>query len=187
MSDFLPQGYEVPSTSDNYMKFVKGENRFRILSSPILGYLWWTEADGARKPVRVPMNSPIDISQVDDPESVKHFWAMPIYNYDADRVQILEITQKGIQRTLKALAKDADWGTPVMTYDIVVTRTGDGMETKYEVLPKPAKPLDAAIVERFKKMNIRLEALYKGEDPFATDKPETEAKIDLDEVDKALA
>lgn len=165
-NDFLPNNYEVPSGSDKYMKFVKGENRFRILSSPILGYLWWTETDeGKRTPHRVSMDDKISISEV-DPEEIKHFWAMCVWNYSSEKVQILEITQRGIQKTLRALAKDEDWGSPVFKYDIVITRTGDGMETKYEVLPKPAKKFDEAIVKLFKDMQIDLTALYRGEDPF---------------------
>ena len=184
MNDFLPDNYEVPSNSDNYMKFIKGDNRFRILCSPILGYEWWTEVDGLRKPRRVRMGTPIPTNEVDDPETIKHFWAMVVYNYDAKKIQILEITQKGIQKTLKALAKDADWGTPVKTYDIVVTRSGDGLETKYEVLPKPAKKLDEGIERLYSDMSINLEALYDGADPFK--EPEQEAEISVDEAFNAL-
>ncbi len=167
MTDFLPETYEVPTASNGYMKFVKGENRFRIMSSPILGYEYWiTTEDGGRKPVRTRLDEKIDISKVEDQDQVKHFWAMVVYNYNIEKIQILEITQKGIQKTLRALAKDKDWGSPVQTYDIVVTRNGDGMETKYEVLPKPAKTLPSAITELYKGTQINLEALFASKDPF---------------------
>lgn len=169
MSDFLPTAYEVPSGSDKYMKFVKGENRFRILTSPILGYEWWIDQGEKRVPKRVSMDQPLPVTEIDDPESIKHFWAMVVYNYANKKVQILEITQKGIQKTLRALAKDEDWGSPVQKYDIVVTRVGDGMETKYEVLPKPASKMDEGILTMFEGMNIRLEALYEGTDPYTDD------------------
>lgn len=48
MADFLPTDYEVKSTSDQYMKLEQGNNKFRILSSPIIGQEWWTEEKGAR-------------------------------------------------------------------------------------------------------------------------------------------
>lgn len=179
-NDFLPEKYEVPSSSDRYMKFVKGENRFRILCSPILGYEWWNEEDGKRMPIRVRMGEGIPTNLVDDPDSIKHFWAMVVWNYQTEKVQILEVTQKGIQKTLRALAKDEDWGSPVMTYDVVVTRNGDGMETKYEVLPKPAKALDKAIVQLYKDTPINLEALFDSKDPFATE------SVDPKEVEEAL-
>jgi hypothetical protein len=92
---------------------------------------------------------------------------MVVYNYANKKIQILEITQKGIQKTLRALAKDEDWGSPIQKYDIVVTRTGDGMETKYEVLPKPATKLTEGIVEAYEGMEIRLEALFENKDPYS--------------------
>ena len=45
---FLPDGYEVPKSSGGgYMKFKQGANKFRILSSPVLGWEYWTESKEA--------------------------------------------------------------------------------------------------------------------------------------------
>ncbi len=178
MTDFLPEGYEVPNKKGNYMKFQTGANRFRILASPILGYEYWVEDDkGNRKPVRKHTADEISLNEV-EAEEVKHFWAMPIWNYDEEKVQILEITQKGIQKSLRALAKDEDWGSP-LGYDIVVTKTGEKLETEYQVQPKPTKPLPKEIKAKFEEMNINLNALYSGDDPF---KSLTE-DVDPDSVD----
>jgi hypothetical protein len=169
MTDFLPNDYEVPSSGSNYMKFEQGENKFRILSSPILGWEYWLDEGNSRKPIRTPIDKPFTTLQIEDPDKIKHFWAMVVYNYNEKKIQILEITQKGIQKTLRALAKDEDWGSPVMTYDIVVTKTGEKMETKYEVLPKPAKKIDPGIVQLYEDMHINLKALFEGKDPFASE------------------
>jgi hypothetical protein len=171
MTDFLPKDYDtnkgLNQKGGDYMKFVKGANRFRIMGSPITGWEWWEDTeDGKRSPKRVHINEKINVSEVTDPESIKRFWAMVVYNYDAKALQILEITQKGIQKTLEELVKDEDWGTPVQTYDIVVTKVGDGMETKYEVLPKPKTELDEGIVQLYKDMEVDLDAMYKGDNPF---------------------
>lgn len=171
MTDFLPKDYNdnksLNEKGGSYMKFVKGANRFRIMGSPIVGWEWWVDTeDGKRLPKRVRLNEKINVSEVDDPETIKRFWAMVVYNYDAKCLQILEITQKGIQKSLEALVRDEDWGTPVQTYDIVVTRSGDGLETKYEVMPKPKSAMDLGIVELYKKMDVQLEALFDGDDPF---------------------
>jgi hypothetical protein len=167
-NEFLPLGYEVPSSADGYMKFEQGDNRFRILCSPILGWEYWvTDSEGKRKPLRKRMEQPFSTLEVEEPESIKHFWAMVVYNYNTEKIQILEITQKGIQKILRALAKDKDWGTPVQTYDIVVNKTGEKLETKYEVLPKPIKKIDPGIVAAYEALNINLHALYDGADPFA--------------------
>lgn len=166
MTDFLPDSYEVPQKAGNYMKLKDGENRFRILTSPILGYEWWEQDGETRKPVRVRMNDKI----VTTPESekAKHFWAMAVYNYNQEAIQILEITQATIQKAIKALAKDSDWGSP-LGYDLVVTRSGKELNTEYTVNPKPAKELDKTVAEKFKKTSINLNALYDGEDPFASE------------------
>lgn len=163
---FLPKDYSVPSSGNKYMKFQEGENRFRILCSPILGYEGWVAGeDGKRKPIRVRMNQKFTGVQI-DPETIKHFWALVVWNYGAEAIQVLSITQKGIQGTLKGLANDSDWGSPV-NYDVVVTRTGKGMETEYQVTPKPAKPLDPGIKQLYKDTPINLEALFDNGDPFA--------------------
>lgn len=164
--EFLPEGYEIPNKAGSYMKFVDGENRIRILGSAIIGWEYWkTAPDGTRKPVRVHMKDPINTDELEDEEKVKHFWAMPVYNYKEEKIQILEITQKGIQKSIKALAKDKDWGSPI-GYDLVITKTGQKLETEYQVQPKPAKELEKGIVEAYKGMFINLDALYLGEDPF---------------------
>lgn len=187
-SSFLPTGY-VPPVDNKYMKWQQGENRFRIMSSPILGYEWWTDGeDGARKPNRIPMGGQVPSDQ--NPEEIRHFWAMIVWNYQDKRIQILEITQRGIQKTLYAIARDEEWGTPVDKYDISVVRSGTTKEdTRYEVVPKPPKPTDLAITEEFKNTPISLTALFEGKDPFVQkieivdeDKLEDIAK----EVDEAL-
>lgn len=165
MNDFLPNDYEVPSSAGSYMRFKDGENRFRVLASPIIGWeAWTTDQDGGRKPLRTRMSEPFSTAEV-DPSDIKHFWAMPVYNYAEKKIQILEITQKGIQKKIKAYAKDEDWGTP-KNYDLVVTRSGQSLETEYEVIAKPAKKVDEGITRLFEDMNINLEALYEGKDPF---------------------
>ena len=53
MANFLPQDYEIPQDVGNYMKFEDGENKFRILDKPIIGWEGWkTHSDGSHKPVR---------------------------------------------------------------------------------------------------------------------------------------
>lgn len=56
------------------------------------------------------------------------------------------------------LYKNEDWGDP-KNYDLKITRDGDGMETKYSVLPRPAKDVDPEIMTAYLDANIDLEAL----------------------------
>lgn len=160
-NDFLPQGYEPPQGNSNYMKILKGENRIRILSKPIIGWLDWKE----NKPLRFEMNNKPS-APVDPTKKIKHFWAFCVWNYAEKKVQILEVTQASIQSKINALSKDEDWGSP-LNYDLKIIRTGEDMSTSYEVNPVPSKPIDTAIAIEYSAMIIDLNALYKGEDPFA--------------------
>ena len=169
--DFLPSAYTPPAASSNYMRFVPGENRFRILSDkPIIGWEYWT-AD--RKPIRLkvyPERMPENI-KLNDPgkhwqAAVKHFWAFAVWSYREEAVQILQINQVSIQSALTGIFQDKDWGHP-KGYDISVMRTGEGMDTEYQVLTKPHKPLSKDIEAEYKMKPVHLEALFKSEDPFA--------------------
>ena len=189
MNDFLPKDYELPNASNGYMRFEQGDNRFRIMGSPIIGWEYWVDKDGlptekgaapqqGNRPVRVPMKGTVPVVASD---IVKHFWAMIVWNYKVENFQILEITQKGIQKTIKGYSSDEDWGSPI-NYDLVVSRTGEGIETEYEVKAKPAKPLDDEIQDLYKKVSINLEALFDGDDPFS----DREKVIDIVEDDIKL-
>jgi len=160
---FFPSAdYKIP-TSSNYMKVTEGEHTFRILSSAIVGYVYFNNEN---KPIRsrVPFEeTPADIKK---DGRINHFWSFVIYNYDAKRLQIFEVTQKTIQTPLKALIDNPKWGSP-MSYDLTITRKGSGMQdTEYAVMPNPHTEVEPAILEAFEKANINLNALYDGEDPF---------------------
>lgn len=167
---FLPQGYEPP-VSGNYMKFAPGKNRFRILGSAIVGNVFWKTDGEKRVPVRRRMGELIrpdelGVDKYGKPEQPKHFWSFAVWNYSASAVQILEVTQKGIQQQIRALTEDEEWGDPTK-YDINVTKTGDGLDTEYQVNPSPAKPLPAEALAAYHAANIDLEALFNNGDPFA--------------------
>ena len=181
---FLPTGYEVPTSDSNYMKLEKGMNRIRILTSPILGNEYWVSEGDKRKPVRKHMgvNIPVSDLSVDsrtgELDMPKHFWAMTVYNIKSKRVQILEITQKRIQKAIEAMSKSEDWGDP-KEYDIEIEREGEKFETVYTVRPCPKKKLDEGVAQMAKDMHINLKALFDGGDPFKSEKITPE---DLDEI-----
>lgn len=162
MDEFFPQGYEVPNSSD-FMKFEKGENNFRIMSSPVMGWEYWTKED---KPVRskeewkvVPADIKLD-SKSGKQTSIKHFWALVVYNYEAKAIQQLEITQKGIMDAILALTHNPKWGNP-KAYDLCVTREGDGLKTKYTVMPSPASEVSPEMVAAFEAKAIDLNAVFE--------------------------
>ena len=167
----LPKDYKEPDTS-NYMKFSQGDNTFRILSNVIVGMEYWKTTKEGRKPIRKRPDEDIQISDLEIDEKTgeldmpKHFWAMVVWNYNSERVQILEITQATIRKPLIALERNEKWGD-LGEFDITVTKEGDGLETSYQVTPNPKELINEKIVKRYESMKIDLEALYRGDDPFA--------------------
>lgn len=159
-NNFMPEGYELPKGESNYMRFQQGENKFRIMSQPIIGWLDWED----KKPLRFPISQRPE-RPINPDKPIKHFWAMIVWNYNTSSIQILEITQGGIQKSIKALADDEEWGNPY-GYDIKVTKTGEKMDTEYKVNPSPHKPCTKEMIEAYDKKPIYLGALFQGADPF---------------------
>jgi len=178
MTDFLPEGYQTPEVQSNYMTLEDGENSFRILSSAIVGYEWWTEnGEEGRKPVRVRTANEVPEAvrnASDNRQKARHFWAFTVYNYKTQTIQILELKQQTVMRAIEALVKNPKWGNP-KNYDLIIERVKTGnrdWDVEYNVIPEPPSKLDEGIVELAKSIPVRLEALYNGEDPFAA--PEEE-------------
>lgn len=168
--NFFPEtDYKIPETS-NYMKFQDGDNKFRVLSSAITGWEYWNTQN---KPVRNKESwdtVPDDIKiEKDGGVKINHFWAFVVYNYKANKIQILEITQKGIMKFIQGLVKNPKWGNP-KGYDIIVSRTGSGFDTEYTYIADPHSEVEPEILERYEKMNIDLNQLYLGGDPFNSKK-----------------
>jgi hypothetical protein len=158
---FLPTDYEIPKSPSGYMKFEDGLNKIRILSSAIVGFEYFTKDN---KPVRSKEpfeDEPTDIKQGG---KVKPFWAFGVWNYATKTVQILELTQKTIMRALKI--KIDNRNGKAQDYDFIITKSGENLETEYDVDVDEATPIEPEIVEAYKVKPIKLEALYKGEDPF---------------------
>lgn len=183
---FLPTDYEIPATS-RYMKLEEGDNMFRILGSAITGMEYWKTIDGGgRKPVRLKPGVAVPVSELEENpktgevELPKHFWAFPVFNYADKKVQILEITQKTIQKAIKGYVDSPKWGDP-KEYDITITRSLENGKTAYTVMANPKEEVDELIKKEFRETTINLEALYEGRDPFS----EYE-EIDAEEIAKKI-
>jgi hypothetical protein len=186
---FKPKGHEKYTSSD-YMKLEVGQNKIRILAEPINGYLWWEDAKGnvvprgqlggeGAKPVRAKAERQFTYEEI---PAMKMFAAMPVWNYQLGKVQILEVTQSKILSALDALVDSKSWGK-ITAYPIVITKEKTGpeaMNVEYSVMPEPKEPLTIEIANAYKSRPINLEALYEGKDPFnSTD--EEKVVEDLDE------
>jgi len=188
---FLPSGYTIPSNT-LYMKFQEGINSFRVLDKPIVGMEYWkTKEDGKRVPIRKRMGERIEVNDLEiNPQSGKienpqHFWAMVVWNYKDKAIQILEIKQKTVLEAIKGYIDNPKWGSPT-EYDINVTKSGSGLETKYLIDHDPKEELDADIKQQYKEMKININALFDGEDPFTT-APTEDLETEIEKMDDEKA
>lgn len=158
---FLPENYKAPKSSNNYMKIIEGENKIRILSQPILGWEDWLD----KKPIRYRMEEK-PAKSIDPKKPIKHFWAMIVWNYAEEQIQILQISQATIRSSLENLCKDTEWGLPYF-YDLKIFKKGEGKDTEYVVNPVPPKQLNPEVIAYFNEKRCNLDALFSGEDPFS--------------------
>lgn len=175
---FLDKNYESPKeNSDGYMKLQSGENRFRILCSPIVGWEDWTPE---KKPKRYPYVTGQEAPAPFDPaHPPKHFWSLIVWNVGAKKVQILHITQTSVRKAIEKLSRDADWGAP-FHYDIKVVKSGEQKDTRYDVTPLPHKPISEEIKTEFYARAINLEAMFTNDDPFKEGSKQTLAFWELE-------
>lgn len=159
---FLPDNYTVPKSDGKFAKIETGDNKFMVCDSVTLGWIYWNID---KKPIRLrenPKTPPADIRADKDgkAERVKHFWAFPVYNMDTKQVQILEITQKSLMGYLQDLAKDKDWGDPVMNYQITIKKSGQNLDTEYQVLPVPFRGEIADIKFAYQESGIDMSKFF---------------------------
>lgn len=180
MDTFLPEGYKEVS---NYMKLEDGDNRFRILSSAKVGWEYWNEdKEGNRKPIRKHFDEDLIMSEIQEPDKVKKFWAFVVWNYKEEVIQILELTQQTIKKSIQGFINNKKWGSPIDSYDLVISKEGAGKLTKYTIQADPKEPTSKEIKEALKAKPVNLEALFQGADPFMITKNDMNENVDPDSV-----
>ena len=158
--NFLPKDY-APKESEGatkYLKLKNGDNLLRILSKPLIGYVGWRD----KQPYRSKTAEGLQGTFENNP---KEFWAVICYSYDNQCVCIWEITQKTILKAITSLANDKALGSP-LKYDLKIVRTGEDLQTEYQVSPYPHRELPEEVTKAHESTNINLEALMDGGNPF---------------------
>jgi hypothetical protein len=165
---FLPEDYkDVPQAPSSYMKFKNGTNRFRILSPAIVGWEYWNLEN---KPVRqekpfdmIPADIKLDLKGM--PTRINHFWAFVVWNYEDKAIRLLEITQATIQRAMKI--KIDNRKGDALGYDFIITRSGEGLDTDYDIDTGNPEPVSSEIMNAYNAKKVNLKALYSGGDASA--------------------
>lgn len=156
------------SVAHNYFKMKEpGTKKVRILTDFIAYYQAWVD----KKPMRRDQIDQFPDSTFDNGKPPRLAWACAVWNYADSRIQVWEITQAGIRKTLKALAKDDEWGEDFKGYDIKVTRSGMGLEdTEWTLMPSNKSPLAKDIAVQWDAVSafdsFDLSALLTNGDPF---------------------
>lgn len=111
--------YEAPSGNGLFLKIDDGKSvKLRFASEPYIFQNGFTDkATGQTN------------------YSTRYAWV--VYNRDEKKAQIFQQGVTGY-KNLANLANDTEWGDPI-NYDIRVTRSGTGTDTKYHMTPAPVK------------------------------------------------
>jgi len=180
------------STKDGYLNpssIKSGQKvRFTLLAEePFMFYeLWGNDVNDPqkRKPFRfLEEPTPEDISvklgnnfvrslsrdgKGNEPSRIAH--AVPIYNYDLERVQVFSWTQKTITQALDNISQLEDYADSMTECDFYLSRDGEGTDTRYTVQAAPKKKAMAKTVDEewdaAQDEGFDLTRLIDGGDPF---------------------
>jgi len=179
---FLVDGYKEP-TKSNYMKFLPGSNRFRILGTAKVGWEYWTKGTDKDISVRVTKEESIPMAEVMTDKygnlAVKYFWAFVVYNYDAERIQILQVTQKSVREGMQNFLDKAIWGKVVpgeYVFDVNQGKKADG-KPEYSVIAEPKTEVEKEVLTKLERTLIDMDAWMAGKDPFAVTSTSEETEM----------
>jgi hypothetical protein len=169
----------------NPSKIAAGSSvRFCLLSDePLEFYELWAEGtDGKAKPFRFDSEpSPDDIAlalgdytrrmnrEGTGVEAMKFALALPVYNFETARVEVLQLSQKSLIREIDAVSQMEDY-SDITAIDFQLGKEGSGLNTEYKLTPVPRKKgADkeiAAAWEDTRSAGFDISRLLEGGDPF---------------------
>lgn len=164
-----------------------GSCRFALLSDAPLEFyeVWGTAPDGKSKPFRFDYEPTYEdvLTELGDytpregrggpgTADVKFCIAVPVFNFEAGSVQVMQLSQKSILRELDAISQEEDYAD-LLAWDFSLSKKGSGLNTEYKLRPAPRKKgSDATITaawEEAKSAGFDINRLLTGGNPF---KPE---------------
>ena len=152
------QDYKPAQGGNTYFKFKQGANKFRVVSDIETGYVFWTIDN---KPVRS-LKRPETVPENIKPDGkIKDTWVCLVYSFDEDAVQIMEVTQMTIIQAMFDLENNEDWGD-TKKYNITITRTGEGMDTSYTVMPGKMEDLPEDAQKLVENTDLTLDEMWSG-------------------------
>ena len=179
--NFFDRGHEIPEKRNQFMKLESGKNRVRFIGNPISGFVFFGKIkrdDGSEtvKPYRrresegefsleEMINHDVRMKKDGEIEGQKYFVMGLIYNYQKEKLQVLEVTQKSILKALKSYVDSEEYGHP-SGYDLTIEKSGEGLNTEYTVVVSPPKPLSTEIEDLVGEISCDLQKVFAGEYPL---------------------
>ena len=74
-----------------------------------------------------------------NPTKIKQALAFWVWNYETSSIQLFQATQTSILETLASLFSDEDVAADPGAWDLELTRNGQGLDTRYQLVLKPGK------------------------------------------------
>ena len=169
----------------NPSKIAAGSSvRFCLLADEALEFyeFWGESPEGKAKPFRIDHDpSPDDIAlalgehvrrmnrEGTGPEPIKFCLALPAYNFETARVEILQLSQKSLIRELDGVSQMPDYDD-ITAIDFILGKEGSGLSTEYKLTPVPRKKgADKDIAEAWEEVRsagFDISRLLVGGDPF---------------------
>lgn len=130
---------------------------------------------------------PMSEDEQQNDNTSKLFWAVVIWNYDLEMIQVWEITQVSIRNHLASQSLNPDWGDPYDVpaevkggkkqgedhygYDITVKKnvTGAGKmkKTEYILTYSMPKPVAPEILEELEQADVDIRRIFEGGYPIS--------------------
>ena len=180
--NFFNRGHEIPDKRSQFMRFESGKNRIRFIGNPVSGFVFFGKVkrdDGTEtvKPFRrresegefsleEMINRDVRMKKDGEIEGQKYFVMGLVYNYQKEKLQVLEVTQKSILKALKSYVESEEYGHP-SGYDLTIEKSGEGLNTEYNVIVSPPKPLASEVVELVGETSCDLQKVFAGEYPLS--------------------
>jgi hypothetical protein len=163
------------------MRFESGKNRVRFIGNPVSGFVFFGKVERENgtettKPYRrresegefsleEMINRNARMKKDGEMEGQKYFVMGLVYNYQKEKLQVLEVTQKSILKALKSYVDSEEYGHP-SGYDLTIEKSGEGLNTEYTVVVSPPKPLLSEVEDLVGEMSCDLQKVFAGEYPL---------------------
>lgn len=184
----LPSDTRGKAAGSGYFAAQQGQNKILILGEAIAGYQYWDNQNSVTRSREVFEETPgikqrknNKTGKMED-ERQQYFWAVPIWNFASEKIEVYQITQKGVRDQLSSYQANDAWGDPTGSYSLTIDKSGEGLETKYNVVANPDKndPIFAGILAQYNQAPMNLDEQFFGKAEEAA--PEAEATPAVEEA-----